>query len=73
MEDDGTLSVKFFRYTADKGYRLNEELEYSITVDDVARVIEPPVIKQISKRRGWVIFKDQGLNVSSESYSDFSI
>ena len=60
-------------YTTDKGYRLNEEVMYTITVTDVLRVIEPPILKHISKRRGWVIFKDKELNVSSESYSDFSI
>ena len=46
---------------------------YTINVDDVVREIEPPILKQISKRRGWVIFKDKELNVLSESYSDFSI
>ena len=73
METDGSLLVKFFTYTIDKGYWLNEEVMYTINVDDVVREIEPPILKQISKRRGWVIFKDKELNVLSESYSDFSI
>ena len=72
VETDGLLSVKFFSYVSDKGYRINN-LEYSISVTDVVRIIEPPVIKHVSKRRGWVLFKDGDLNVSSESYSDFSI
>ena len=73
VETDGSLLVQLFTYTTDKGYRLNEEVIYTITVADVLRVIEPPILKHISKRRVWVIFKDKELNVSSESYSDFSI
>ena len=73
VKTDGSLFVQFFMYTTDKGYRLNEEVKYTITVADVLRVIELPILKHISKRRGWVIFKDKELNVSSESYSDFSI
>ena len=72
VESDGTLCVKFFGYVSDKGYRMND-LEYTISTDDVVRVIDPPVIKHVSKRRGWVLFRDRDLNVSSESYSDFSI
>ena len=73
VETDGTLGVNFFFYVTDKGYRLNEDLEYNILLDDVLRIIEPPVIKHVSKRQGWVVFKDKDLNVSAESYSDFSI
>ena len=50
METDGSLLVKFFTYTTDKGYRLNEEVMYTINVADVVREIEPPILKQISKR-----------------------
>ena len=48
------------------------DLEYTISLSDVVTKIKPPVIKQISKSRGWVIFSAD-LNVSEESYSDFSI
>ena len=73
VEADGGLLVQLFTYATEKGYRLNEEVKYTITVADVLRVIEPPILKHISKRQGWVIFKDKELNASSESYSDFSI
>ena len=71
METDGSLSVNFFSFVSDKGYWINE-LEYNILAMDVMRIIDPPIIKHVSKRRGWVLFKDKDLNVSSESYSDFS-
>ena len=48
------------------------DLEYTISNTDVLKKIKPPVIRQISKSRGWVVFRED-LNVSSESYSDFSI
>ena len=50
VKTDGSLLVQFFTYTTDKGYRLNEEVKYTITVADVLRVIEPPILKHISKR-----------------------
>ena len=71
MEDDGIL-VKFFNYVHHKGFRMSD-LEYSISRSDVVKVIQPPVIRHISKSRGWVIFREDFLNVSTESYSDFSI
>ena len=71
VEDDGSIGVKFFNYVREKGYRMSD-LEYTISRTDVAKVIQPPVIRHISKSRGWVIFKED-LNVSTESYSDFSI
>ena len=48
------------------------DLEYAISLSDIVTKIKPPVIKQISKSSGWVIFSAD-LNVSEESYSDFSI
>ena len=69
---DGSLSVNFFSSVSDKGYRINE-LEYNILAMDVMRITDPPIIKHVSKRHGWVLFKDKDLNISSESYSDFSI
>ena len=47
------------------------DLEYAISFSDVVKKIKPPVIKQISKNRGWIIFS-ANLNVSEESHSDFS-
>ena len=72
VEEDGGIVVTFFTYVSDKGFRMND-LEYTITTQDVVRKIEPPVIKQVSKRRGWVLFKETDLNVSCDSYTDFSI
>ena len=65
------MVVKFFTHTRDKGFRMND-LEYTISRADVQKRIQPPVIRQISKSHGWVIFREN-LNVSSESYSNFSI
>ena len=48
------------------------DLEYAISLSDVVTKIKPPVIKQISKSRGCIIFSVD-LNVSEESCSDFSI
>ena len=62
------MVVKFFSHTHDKGFRMND-LEYTISRTDVQKKIQPPIIRQISKSRGW-----ENLNVSSESYRlDFSI
>ena len=71
VEDDESIVVKFFHNTRDKGFVMID-LEYTIARKDVQKKIQPPVIRHISKSRGWVIFKED-LNVSSESYSDFSI
>ena len=71
VEDDESMVVKFFHKTHDKGFVMID-LEYTICRKDVQKKIQPPVIRHISKSRGWVIFKDD-LNVSSDSYSDFSI
>ena len=71
VEDDESMLVKVFHKTLDKGFVMIN-LEYTITRKDVQKKIPPPVIRHISKSCGWVIFKDN-LNVSSDSYSDFSI
>ena len=71
MEPDGIL-VKFFSYVLDKGYQIND-LEYTINEVDIDRKIDPPVIKQVSKTCGWVLFKATDLDTSYDSYSDFSI
>ena len=55
MEPDGIL-VKFFSYVLDKAYWMND-LEYTINEVDIDRKIDPPVIKHVSKMRGWVLFK----------------
>ena len=70
--DDACLLVKFFKHVKDKGFQLSP-FEFEIDVKDVLRKIQPPVIKHVSKRRGWCLFRDTDLNVSDESYSDFSI
>ena len=64
--------MKFFKYIKDKGFEM-ADIEYEIDRNDVLRKIHPPVIKHISKRRGWCLFRENDLNVSEESYSDFSI
>ena len=47
-------------------------IKYSIKYEDVVKKLESPVIKHVSKWQGWVLFKGE-LNVSLESYSDFSL
>ena len=71
MEND-TLLVKFFKYVKDKGYEMLD-IEYTINIEDVLKKIVPPVIKNVSEWRGWILFKEKDLNMLEDSYSDFSI
>ena len=70
--EDATLPVKIFKYVKDKGYDMSD-IEYEINIKDVLKKIDAPFIRNISKWRGWMQFNEKDLNVSEESYSDFSI
>ena len=50
VEDDGSILLKFFNYVCDKVFWMND-LEYSISPSDVAKVIQPSVIWHISKKQ----------------------